>query len=103
VKKTDNLSVRGTFSQKEDRVILHPNDGYDLGFMMTDQSVHLFYGISLEDFSAARGPSISGSVQLRNKCTLGTIELSLKSADKLGKPGHVRLYYHDGRLLISNV
>lgn len=71
--------------------------------MTTDHTVCIFYGTSLEDFSDASGPSISGSVQLKNECTMGTVELSLRSAEKPGKPGQVRLYYLDGRLLISNV
>ncbi|WP_455381736.1 hypothetical protein, partial [Salinispira pacifica] len=86
MKKTDDLSVRGTFSQTEDRVIIHPNDGYDLGLMTTDCPVHIFYGCSLDDFNAARVPSVSGSVQLKNECPMGTVELSLKAAERLGRP-----------------
>ncbi|WP_455382733.1 hypothetical protein [Salinispira pacifica] len=103
MKKTNDLSVRGTFSQTEDRVIIHPNDGYDLGLMTTDHPVHIFYGCSLDDFSAERVSSLSGSVQLKNECPMGTVELSLRAAERLRKPRNVRLYYHDGRLLISNV
>ena len=103
VRQTDRLIVRPTFSQKESTVIMHPNDGYDLGLMTSVNEVVLYRGCAVGDFTSSRGTSIDGRVFLKNECPVGTVELSLQTTEKLGRPDGVRLYYLEGKLLIATI
>jgi len=66
VKNTNGLTVRETFSQTEDRAIIHPNDGYDPDLMSIDDRSHLFCGSAFVDFTAARGSSATGRLLVSN-------------------------------------
>ena len=45
MKNTSELSVLGDFSMPEDTLVIHPNDGFDLGLMMTSHPVYIYRGI----------------------------------------------------------
>jgi hypothetical protein len=97
---TAPLNVLGDFSMTEDTLVVHPNDGFDLGLMTVSHPVYIYRGISLDDFKAGNGERVSGKIHLKNECRLGTVEMSLKSWEKIGKPKKVQLYYENPNLLI---
>ncbi len=101
MKSTGELSVIGDFTMKEGVVNMNPNDGFDLGLMNTSYPVYLYLGITVEELHAGNKDRIQGTVNLKNECRPGTIEINLKSWEKIGKPKKVRLHYDDATLLVS--
>lgn len=99
VKETGALKVLGDLTFPEARIVINPNDGYDLGLMMTEAPARFHYG------NEGAEP-IDGIVEQKNECTLGTVELSRKAVEKLGTPKRVRLRLVQGdsppRLLINS-
>lgn len=100
MKNTSELSVLGDFSMPEDTLVIHPNDGFDLGLMMTSHPVYIYRGISLADFKEKNGDRSGGKILLKNECRMGAVELSSKVLERLGKPKKVQLYYDEPNLLI---
>jgi hypothetical protein len=92
--ETDPLHVLSDFSQNERHIVIHPNDGYDIGLMTSEYDVELAY-------SAQGEAPVPGKIFLKNECRQGSVELSLKAAQRLGKPSQVRIGYADGRITIS--
>jgi hypothetical protein len=101
MKSTGHLTAMGDFTLQKDLIILHPNDGYDLGLITKDNAVRIFSGASREDFLAGKGKFIPGIVQLLNECTHTTVRMNLSWWQEIGKPRRVRLTYHQEKLLIS--
>ncbi len=106
MKKTAPLSALGDYSFDEKIVNIHPNDGYDLGLMTASYVVKIFAGCSQEEFESGEGRHVFGTIFLKNECRLGTVEMSLRVLEKLGKPKQVVLSYATddskyGKLLIS--
>jgi len=102
MKKTGRLTVLGQHAQNSAKIVIHPNDGFDLGLMSTNYPVKLFSNISLADFESNSKQHIDGNIYLENYCRAGTIELATKYWNKIGNPQVVILHYDDGRLLIEN-
>jgi hypothetical protein len=104
MKETDALQVLGDFSFDEKTVNIHPNDGFDLGLMMSSHVVEMYTGITPDELPSADSTGIYGKINLKNECKMGTVELSLKSVERMGGPKQVKLFYQDGdrygRLLI---
>jgi hypothetical protein len=100
MKNTGNLNVLGDFTLQENILIIHPNDGFDLGMMTTSYTVNICRGVSVEEFKESSGEKLSGQIELKNECPTGTIEMGLKSWEKIGKPKYVKLYYEEPDLLI---
>jgi hypothetical protein len=101
MKQSGKLAVLGDFSLKDNTVIIHPNDAFDIGLMTTSHPVYLYSGITLEEFQSGNGEKTNGSVLLKNECRMGTVEINLKRWQKMGKPKHVVIYYEEPHLLIS--
>ena len=100
MKNTGILNVLGDFSMAEDTVVIHPNDGFDLGMMMTSYPIYLYRGATFDEFTRGNGDKLSGKILLKNECRLGTVEMSTKSWEKMGKPKKVQLFYEEPNLLI---
>ncbi len=100
MKNTGILNALGDFSMTEDTLVVHPNDGFDLGLMQVSHPVYIYKGISIADFKENKGDRISGKIHLKNECRLGTVEMGLKALEKIGKPKKVQLYYEEPNLLI---
>ncbi len=90
-KQTAELSVLGDYSFDEKTINIHPNDGYDLGLMTLSHVVRIFAGCTPEQFVDGSGANVFGTLYLKNECRMGTVEMSLKTAEKLGKARKVRL------------
>jgi hypothetical protein len=106
VKETGYLKVLADLSFPEDRIVINPNDGYDLGLMMTEAQALIYYGESPATINGAVTDPITGTVIQKNECRLGTVELSTRSVEKLGTPTRVRLHLLPGethpQLLIAS-
>ena len=100
MKKTSPLQVLGDFSMGEDTLVIHPNDGFDLDIMTTSQPVYIYNGATLDQFQKDEGDKLSGKILLKNECRLGTVEMSKKSWEKIGKPKKVILFIDEHKLLV---
>lgn len=104
MKKTVPLSLRPSAGITEDTLAIHPNEGFDLGMMMTAYRVQFSFGPSANDFAQGQdGESCPMEVQLRNQCPLQTIEINQKFWQKLGKPRRAILHYDGRRLLLETL
>jgi hypothetical protein len=100
MKCTSELSVLGDFSMKSDKLVMHPNDGYDLGLMQTDHPVRIFSNISLEEMTSGKAPFLQGKILLSNQCTSGVVQMNLQFWHKMGKPRRVKLFLEDNKVLV---
>ncbi len=90
-KETGFLKVLGDVSFPEKKVVINPNDGFDLDLLMSDTTVAIHYGKSPATWTeAAKG--LYGNVYQSNDCKLGTVELSGRALNKMGNPKRVRLH-----------
>lgn len=103
MKKTGALNVLGDFSMKDDILVIHPNDGFDLGLMQTSYSVYIFSGCTFAEFEDGTGNKVGGKILLENKCRSGTVEMGKRVWEKIGKPKKVELLYHETKVFISPV
>ena len=92
---TEELSVIADYSFDEKTINIHPNDGYDLGLMMTDAVVRIFVDCTMDEFMSGQAGHIFGTLHLKNETKAGTIEMSLRTAQRIGRPKQVRLYFDD--------
>jgi hypothetical protein len=95
-KQTAELSVLGDFSFDEKTINIHPNDGYDIGLMTSSHVVRIFAGCTPQEFADGTGAHVFGTLFLKNECRMGTVEMSLKTAGKLGRTRKARLLLEDG-------
>jgi hypothetical protein len=104
MKESDTLQVLGDFSLDEKTVNIHPNDGFDLGLMMSSHVVEMVDDVQPSELATAEGSGLYGKINLKNECKVGSVELSLRTVEKMGGPKRVKLFYEDGdrygRLLI---
>ena len=102
MKSSQELTVKTSLYLKDD-IILHPNEGYDLGLMLPSTSVKIFGNSTIEVFNRAEDGFINGNVLLENKCTPLTIEVAKSFWKKIGSPDKVKLFYEDNKVLIANI
>ncbi|MCK5672876.1 MAG: hypothetical protein KAH95_05855 [Spirochaetales bacterium] len=86
IKQTGELQIITDQSFTEQMLVINPNDGFDLGLMMTEATVELEY-----NFNQETTESITAQVIQKNGCRLGTLELGNKSASRLNGNTKVRL------------
>ena len=101
MKKTSALTVYSQTGQSSNQIVIHPNDGFDLGLMSLNYPADIYSKISVDDFQKGSSQAVTGSIRLENNCRPGTIELGVKYWKELGKPETVILYYDEGKLLVS--
>jgi hypothetical protein len=96
-KETGRLKVLADYTFPEQRFVINPNDGFDLGLMMTEADLPFYLGAEDEH----KDP-IDGKIIQKNECTLGTVELSCKVSEKIGSPRHVtlQLLEEDGKTVV---
>jgi hypothetical protein len=88
MKSTSPLKTLCSTKLPENRLNIHPNEGADIGLMMTKYSARYKDGMDVE-------------LQLLNECPMESVELSSRMWEKLGKPSKVRLGYENGTLSID--
>jgi len=86
IKKTGALQILTDQSFTEQELVINPNDGFDLGLMMTEATVELEF-----NFNQEVTEPITALVIQKNECRLGTLELGNKSASKLNGSTRVML------------
>lgn len=91
---TGVLKVVADSSFADNRLVVNPNDGFDLGLMMTDATVVFQYGSGPGDDPVQK--PIYGNLYQKNECRLGTVELSVTASERIGSPRGVRLHIEDG-------
>lgn len=96
LKQTGALSLLGDYSFDEKTIHIHPNDAYDVGLMTLRETVKIFVGCTVEEFLQGTAQHVFGNLYLRNETRVGTLEVSLKTATRLGRPKHVRVLYFTG-------
>jgi hypothetical protein len=89
---TGKLKVMAAHTCGEKQIVINPNDGFDLGLMMTEASVLFSTGFSADVFDSPDAPVTEGTVIQKNECRLGTLELSSRVSEKIGSPKEVRLH-----------
>ena len=70
-KETSFLKVLGDLSFPEKKVVINPNDGFDLGLMMTDATVEIYYNKSPATWEGRTTHGVYGNVYQKNECRLG--------------------------------
>jgi hypothetical protein len=86
---TTPLKILCSHSLPENRLNIHPNEGADIGLMMTH-------------YSTQTGDGLPVDIHLLNECPKESVELSTKLWERLGKPKKVVLEIDGGRLRILN-
>ena len=101
LKSSNALDIETNLYAKND-IIIHPNEGYDLGLIDHSTPVKIFANTSIDNFKSAEGNFIEGSIVLENSCKQGNVQLSKKFWNFIGKPQKVRLHFEDNKILITN-
>ena len=86
MKQTGELQILTDQSFTEKELVINPNDGFDLGLMMTEATVELEF-----NFNQERKEPITAQLIQKNECRVGTLELGNKSASELNGNSKVRL------------
>jgi hypothetical protein len=100
VKKTGLLKVIGDVRMPFNRIVVNPNDGYDLDVLAKEVVVKIHAGVTIDGFSAGDGLFAEGHLVQDNDCKLGTVEINSKTLSQIGKPANVALMMSDNKLLI---
>ena len=95
-KQTGELKVLTDQLLSEKEVVINPNDGFDLGLMITEATVELQFGNNSDQFqSNPKYPPLQAQLIQKNECRLGTVELGSKSIQKLDGNIRIRLYLEE--------
>ena len=94
-KETGALKTLADSSFDEKTIVINPNDGFDLSFIMLEVTAMVYYGSSPDIMEDQTTKPIYARVYQENKCRLGTVELSRKTMSELGNPKYVRLHSMD--------
>lgn len=100
---TSPLTVISDYSFDEATINIHPNDGFDLGLMTTSYEVKICPVRAPGGAHSADAVGVPGTVNLRNECRVGTVEVSLKTVKSIGSPRKITLSYDDGKLQLTPV
>ena len=90
MKQTKALKIVCSAKLPEGRLNIHPNEGADIGLMMTEHSATTAEGAFFE-------------LHLLNECPQESVEISARLWDRLGRPAKVVLGYDDGLIRIDPV
>ncbi len=101
MKSTEKLSVMGDFTLRKDLIVIHPNDGYDLGLLERETPVRIFACKNRAEFLSGKAKSTPGILMLDNSCTLSTVRMNLTWWQEMGKPKRVTLGFEQETLLLT--
>ncbi len=91
-RETGQLRVLSDFNFPETRIVINPNDGFDIGLMMTEAQVKLCFETSVVLSPETESNTMDGVIFQKNECNPGTVEISSKALEKIGSPRNVRLH-----------
>jgi hypothetical protein len=97
MKHTQDLNVYIDNALSTGEFVLHPNDGFDLGLVTTQHEVSIY-----SDPPTTPTPTrmIAGMIHLRNTCRSGTLEVSKKQWELMGREKSVTLFIKTDKLFI---
>jgi hypothetical protein len=90
MKSTSPLKPLCSARLPSNRLVIHPNEGADMGMMMTSHSARTGDGVEIE-------------VRLLNECPRESVELSTGLWEQLGKPKQLVLAYDGGTIRIDPI
>lgn len=93
---TAPLTVLGDYSIDEKTIIIHPNDGFDLGLMTTEHVVRIHVGDARDPDSLPESAFGYGKIQLKNEVRNGHVEMGIKRAEQLGGAKKAIVHFFKG-------
>ena len=100
MKCTGVLTVYADSTLGQYKLIINPNDGYDLGLLQRHNYVKIFPLGADEQFAQDNGEYVPGQLNLENTCPNSSVQISPKYWKKIGKPKKLKLNYDNSRLLM---
>lgn len=101
MKKTGSLKVSVSASVDKEHLVMHPNDGFDLGLMRVEHPVQLCLNVCLEDYlKGCDGASGMVNLALRNECPRETLLVGKVLYRLLGEPVKAVVLYDGNRLFV---
>ena len=109
MKSTASLLIISDYNMAQDIVVIHPNDGYDLGLISYSYPIKIFINTPMDDFKQENTMSkdnndyinyINGNIILKNECKANTVEISHKICQKIKNPKKLKLFYINNKLLL---
>lgn len=104
MKRTSVLKILHDTGFPVNKLVIHPNAGFELGFMQIKYNAKLCVNMGIEAFKTGSAePLCDAEIFLLNECKDGVIEMAAKLWDKIGKPDRCLLIYDEERnnLLIA--
>jgi hypothetical protein len=101
MKNTAALTALSHLGQAENTIVIHPNDGFDLGLLTLKREIRIFSNMTMDQFQARSAGFMQGIIILENRCKLGTIELNPGFWKKIGRPKSIQLFIEDDGLLLK--
>jgi hypothetical protein len=101
MKNTSELSVFSNDYLPENKIVIHPNDGFDLGFMQFNEILQMQVNENHCDGNPVPR-CMSGTLTLENACKPGTIQLNPKLWHHMGKPEKIILIFKEDKLFLVN-
>ncbi len=90
-KQTGTLKVLADAMLTDAELVINPNDGFDLGLMMTETPVELILNNNREQISITK----EGVLIQKNNCTLGTVIVGSRLVEKLENSTSVYLHIEE--------
>jgi len=101
MKKTVTLKVGLSTSLEKDHLVLHPNEGFDLGLMRVGHPLCLCRELTVEQFLKGEvGSPVMVHVDLLNDCPKETLLLGNGLLRTLGEPTRAVLLFDGERLFV---
>ena len=104
MKKTGVLKVLCDSGYPVNKLVIHPNTGFDLGFMQIKYVTRTYINTSVEDFKSGSAEMFCDmDLFLLNECRDGTVEMGPRLWSSLGEPEKALLIYDDSenRLMVA--
>lgn len=103
MKKTGSMIVAVSQKVDSDALVMHPNDGFDLGFMRVEHPVQLCHHLGLEAFLQGQDAEVDEvKLSLRNECPHQTMLVGMALHRLLGEPEKVVVLYDGHRLFVHS-
>jgi hypothetical protein len=97
MKHTQDLNVYIDNGLSMGELVMHPNDGFDLGLVTTRHAVSIY---SDPPTAASAKPILAGAILLRNSCRSGTLQVSKKQWEMLGKGKSVTIFIKTDKVFV---
>ncbi len=102
MKKTSALKVSPSLHIPKGKVILHPNEGFDLGLMRVNHPVQWCAEVGVQEFLKGQdGNRRDLQVDLLNECPRETLQMSQSQWVGLGSPPKAVVLIDGERLFIQ--